>query len=148
MENKSNRENNPTKNSQKKVTRKRKLEEIEDNNLPRIMSGYFGPWQVEDFVPPTATHGKVPRNDHGNVELFTPKMLPVGCVHLTDYHNLGHVAKKIGIDCAPAMVGWEHGRYPRPKMEGFVVCTENVEVLVAAWQEDTFERRKKRMPIG
>jgi len=133
----------PYKELPKRIIRKRKLEEIEDNNLPRTMSGFFGPWQVEDFVPPMATEGKVPRNTFGNVELFTPDMIPVGCVHLTEYHKLGHVAKKIGIDCAPAMVGWEHGKYPRPKMEGFVVCTENVEVLIAAWRQDNFEQKKK-----
>lgn len=42
----------------------------------------FGPWQVEDYVPPPAVDGKVPRNAYGNVELFKPTMLPKGCVHL------------------------------------------------------------------
>ena len=38
--------------------------------------GVFGAWQVEDFVPPVAVGGKVPRNAYGNVELFKPEMLP------------------------------------------------------------------------
>jgi len=42
----------------------------------------FGSWQVEDYVPPPAVDGKVPRNAYGNVELFKPSMLPKGCVHL------------------------------------------------------------------
>jgi len=42
----------------------------------------FGPWQVEDYVPPTAQNGVVPRNAFGNVDLFKPSMLPKGCVHL------------------------------------------------------------------
>lgn len=42
----------------------------------------FGEWQVEDYVPPVAKDGKVPRNEYGNVELFKPSMLPKGTVHL------------------------------------------------------------------
>jgi hypothetical protein len=42
----------------------------------------FGFWQVEDYVPPPAENGKVPRNEYGNVELYKPCMLPKGTVHL------------------------------------------------------------------
>jgi hypothetical protein len=42
----------------------------------------FGFWQVEDYVPPPAVNGKVPRNEYGNVELYKRCMLPKGTVHL------------------------------------------------------------------
>ena len=42
----------------------------------------FGEWQVEDYEPPTARNGKVPRSEYGNVDLFQPCMLPKKCVHL------------------------------------------------------------------
>lgn len=42
----------------------------------------FGYWQTEDYVPPTAENGMVPRNAYGNVELFKPSMLPKKTVHL------------------------------------------------------------------
>jgi hypothetical protein len=42
----------------------------------------FGKWQTEDYQPPTAENGIVPRNAYGNVELFKPCMLPIGCVHM------------------------------------------------------------------
>lgn len=42
----------------------------------------FGVWQTEEYDPPTAENGLVPRNEYGNVELFTPKMLPKKTVHL------------------------------------------------------------------
>lgn len=43
----------------------------------------FGEWQVEDYIPPVAKDGKVPRNAYGNVELFDiDKMLPKGTVYL------------------------------------------------------------------
>lgn len=62
----------------------------------------FGPWQVDDYVPPNAENGVVPRNAFGNVELFKPCMLPGGTVHLQrkyytgptriqPKHNLDHI---------------------------------------------------------
>lgn len=42
----------------------------------------YGEWQTEDFQPPIAANGKVPRNEFGNVDLYLPKMLPIGTVHL------------------------------------------------------------------
>lgn len=42
----------------------------------------FGSWQTEDYVPPTAENGLVPRNAYGNVELFKACMLPKKTVHL------------------------------------------------------------------
>lgn len=49
------------------------------NDLPLPLFGY---WQVEDYVPPPAKDGKVPRNEYGNVEMYKPSMLPAGTVHL------------------------------------------------------------------
>lgn len=42
----------------------------------------FGHWQTEVYIPPPAVDGVVPRNAHGNVEMFQPSMLPAGTVHL------------------------------------------------------------------
>lgn len=120
----------------------------------------FGPWQVEDYVPPPAVDGKVPRNAYGNVELFKPSMLPKGCVHLqgnrmtTNPHivifviipvnssfdvlvpGLTRVAKKLRIDCAPAVVGFDyHSGGCHPTYDGFVVCEEHVDVLMDAWNK-------------
>lgn len=54
---------------------------------------------------------QVPRNDYGNVYLFKPCMLPVGCVHIR-LPNLHRVARKLNIDAAPAVTGFDfHGGY-------------------------------------
>ena len=37
---------------------------------------------IEDYIPPPAVDGVVPRNAYGNVELFLPSMLPKGTKHL------------------------------------------------------------------
>ncbi|KAK3925454.1 DNA repair protein complementing XP-C cells-like protein [Frankliniella fusca] len=104
----------------------------------------FGPWQVEDYVPPPAKDGKVPRNAYGNVELFKPSMLPKGTVHL-QVPFLSRVAKKLRIDCAPAVVGFDyHSGGCHPTYDGFVVCEEFVDVLMDAWNKEIDESAKRR----
>lgn len=54
---------------------------------------------------------QVPRNDYGNVYLFKACMIPVGCVHLR-LPNLHRVARKLDLDAAPAVTGFDyHGGY-------------------------------------
>jgi xeroderma pigmentosum group C-complementing protein len=57
---------------------------------------------------------QVPRNEFGNVYLFLPSMMPVGCVQMT-LPNLNRVARKLGIDCVQAITGFDfHGGYCHP----------------------------------
>lgn len=112
------------------------------NMLPPLE--VFGPWQVEDYIPPPAVDGKVPRNAYGNVELFKPTMLPKGTVHL-QVPSLNRIAKKLQIDCAPAVVGFDfHSGGCHPTYDGFVVCEEFVDVLMDAWNKDIDESAKRR----
>ncbi|XP_076468748.1 DNA repair protein complementing XP-C cells homolog [Babylonia areolata] len=112
----------------------------------------FGRWQTEDYIPPPAVNGKVPKNEYGNVELFQPSMLPGGTVHVR-VPALNRVARKLGIDIAAAMTGWDHHcGYSHPVLDGWVVCEEHKDVLLAAWEEDQEiqrqreeERREKRV---
>ena len=49
--------------------------------------------------------------------------------------GLSRVAKKLGIDCAPAMVGWDyHCGGSHPVFEGYVVCEEFEDTLMDAWE--------------
>ncbi|KAI5636690.1 rad4 beta-hairpin domain 3 domain-containing protein [Phthorimaea operculella] len=134
----------------------------------------FGPWQVQDYEPPTAENGVVPRNAYGNVELFKDCMLPKGTVHINDYikceysdyigivprnaygnvelfkdcmlpkgtvhiklPGLNRVAKKLNIDCAPAMTGFDfNGGWSHPVYDGFVVCKEFEEIVTDAWVKE------------
>ncbi|EFA05994.1 DNA repair protein complementing XP-C cells homolog [Tribolium castaneum] len=105
----------------------------------------FGPWQVQDYEPPTAENGVVPRNAFGNVELFKPCMLPKKTVHLK-LPGLNKVAKKMNIDCAPALVGFDfHGGWNHPTYDGYIVCEEFADVLTAAWEveQDELERKEQ-----
>eukprot|EP00066_Takifugu_rubripes_P030839 XP_011620105.1 PREDICTED: DNA repair protein complementing XP-C cells isoform X2 [Takifugu rubripes] len=103
----------------------------------------FGEWQTEEYQPPIAVDGKVPRNDYGNVYLFKPCMLPVGCAHLR-LSNLHRVAKKLSIDAAPAVTGFDfHGGYSHAVTDGYVVCEEFEEILRAAWVEEQELQKQK-----
>jgi xeroderma pigmentosum group C-complementing protein len=105
------------------------------------MSEYYGDWQIEKFQPPVAENGLVPKNRYGNVYLFKPDMLPIGTVHLPGYPHLDKSVKKIGIDVAPAMTGWTvEGYWSIPQLEGWVICKENVDLALDAWQQDAAKR--------
>ncbi|KAL5013590.1 hypothetical protein ScPMuIL_007860 [Solemya velum] len=112
----------------------------------------FGKWQTETYVPPDAKDGKVPKNEYGSVELYQPFMLPGGTVQMTE-NGLNRIARKLGIDCAPAHTGWDfHGCSSHPVYEGIIVCKEFEEVLRNAWVEDQenqikrqTEKREKRV---
>ncbi|XP_025231134.1 DNA repair protein complementing XP-C cells isoform X5 [Theropithecus gelada] len=118
----------------------------EENDL-----GLFGYWQTEEYQPPVAVDGKVPRNEFGNVYLFLPSMMPIGCVQL-NLPNLHRVARKLDIDCVQAITGFDfHGGYSHPVTDGYIVCEEFRDVLLTAWENEQAiiekkekEKREKR----
>lgn len=103
----------------------------------------FGFWQTEPYKPPTAENGVVPRNAYGNVELFKPEMLPFGTRHL-QLPNLNRVCKKLGVDCAQAVIGFDfHGGSSHPTFDGFVVCEEFADEVIKQWEIDVEEQIRK-----
>lgn len=103
----------------------------------------FGIWQTQDYDPPTAENGLVPRNGYGNVELFKPQMLPHGTVHL-QLPGLNKVCKKLNIDCAQAVVGFDsHGGFSHAVFDGYVVCKEFEEKVIDGWNREQEEIEKK-----
>uniref|UniRef100_A0A182P8P0 Rad4 beta-hairpin domain-containing protein n=1 Tax=Anopheles epiroticus TaxID=199890 RepID=A0A182P8P0_9DIPT len=97
--------------------------------LPSQPLELFGYWQTEEYDPPTAEGGVVPRNAYGNVELFKPCMLPKKTVHL-QLPGLNRICKKLRIDCAQAVTGFDfHGGSSHPVYDGFVVCEEFRDVV-------------------
>nr|XP_007983503.2 DNA repair protein complementing XP-C cells isoform X2 [Chlorocebus sabaeus] len=110
----------------------------EENDL-----GLFGYWQTEEYQPPVAVDGKVPRNEFGNVYLFLPSMMPIGCVQL-NLPNLHRVARKLDIDCVQAITGFDfHGGYSHPVTDGYIVCEEFRDVLLTAWENEQAIIEKK-----
>uniref|UniRef100_A0A8D8BPB6 DNA repair protein complementing XP-C cells homolog n=1 Tax=Culex pipiens TaxID=7175 RepID=A0A8D8BPB6_CULPI len=103
----------------------------------------FGIWQTDEYDPPTAENGVVPRNEYGNVELFTPKMLPKKTVHL-QLPGLNRVCGRLGIDCAPALTGFEMARKRMiPVYDGFVVCEEFGDQVTEEWYKQMEEEERR-----
>ncbi|CAM9115405.1 unnamed protein product [Discosporangium mesarthrocarpum] len=108
----------------------------------------YGKWQTDLWVPEAVIDGKVPRNEHGNIEFFNhnPAFLPAGTAHVQG-DRIGLVATKLGIDYAPALVGFETkaGRQV-PVLDGIIVCSEYSQVLQdahAVWEQQNWERQVK-----
>ena len=56
------------------------------------------------------------------------------------------VIRKSGIDAAAAMVGWDFsGGGAHPVFDGYVVCQENADALMDAWnQEQEIKQNRQR----
>lgn len=50
--------------------------------------------------------------------------------------GLNKVCKKLNVDCASAIVGFDfHGGWSHPVYDGFVVCEEFGDTVIAAWEQ-------------
>lgn len=63
-----------------KSVKKRSRKKVPDGQ--EALTPLFGSWQVEKYIPPPVSEGKVPRNEHGNVYLFAEWMLPEGAARV------------------------------------------------------------------
>ncbi|XP_052196986.1 DNA repair protein RAD4 [Diospyros lotus] len=101
----------------------------------------YGKWQTEPLCLPCAVDGIVPKNERGQVDVWSEKCIPPGTVHLR-LPRVAPVAKRLEIDFAPAMVGFEfrNGR-SIPVFDGIVVCSEFKGAILEAYAEEE-ERRE------
>ncbi|VDO55396.1 unnamed protein product [Onchocerca flexuosa] len=68
-------------------------------------------------------------------------MIPDGCVHL-QLNGLVAIARKLGIDCVPAVVGWNHYRGgTHPILDGCVILKEHEDELREAWSKQ-YEKKE------
>ncbi|KAF5750000.1 DNA repair protein complementing XP-C cells isoform X1 [Tripterygium wilfordii] len=106
----------------------------------------YGKWQLEPLILPHAVNGIVPKNEYGDVEVWSEKCLPPGTVHVR-LPRAFSVAKKLGVDYAPAMVGFEfrNGRCI-PVFDGIVVCAEFKDAILEAFagEEERREAEEKK----
>ncbi|KAL1213060.1 DNA repair protein RAD4 [Cardamine amara subsp. amara] len=103
----------------------------------------YGKWQMEPLCLPHAVNGIVPKNERGQVDVWSEKCLPPGTVHLR-FPRIFAVAKRFGIDYAPAMVGFEYrSGHATPIFEGIVVCTEFKDTILEAYAEEQEKREEE-----
>ncbi|KAJ1977778.1 hypothetical protein H4R34_003452 [Dimargaris verticillata] len=120
------------------------LDSVEGQNSPQNVSSsesgrvpLFAEWQTQVYQPPPVVDGLVPKNRYGHVDLFVPSMLPAGAVHISA-EGMGPVARQLGIDYAPAVVGFDFsarsgGGGSRPVTMGIVIPVEAETMLLEAY---------------
>ncbi|KAF9021485.1 Rad4-domain-containing protein [Hymenopellis radicata] len=136
------------------IAKQRELELLKDglreageasgvNGEQQVMQGLYARSQTEPYVPPPVVDGVIPKNDFGNIDLYVPSMLPRGSVHVP-YKGVQKIAKKLGINYAEAVTGFEFKkRRAFPVIEGIVIATENEQLLLDAYWESEQDAQKK-----
>ena len=126
------------------IARKREVEEASRQlNGEKPMQGLYSKEQTEFIIPPPIEDGVIPKNKFGNIDCFVPSMVPEGAVHVP-LRGTVRVCKKLGIDYAEAVTGFEFGnRLAVPVIDGVVVAAENEDTLMDAWREEEAQRRLK-----
>lgn len=93
--------------------------------------GLYAERQTKLYVAPPVVDGRVPRNSFGNVDLYTPSMLPKGGAHVRCHDRLAaRCAKQLGLDFADAVTGFEfRQRRAVPTLDGVVVAQDVADTL-------------------
>lgn len=74
---------------------------------------------------------------------------PPFVLYYIDFPGLNRVARKLGLDCVPAMTGWDnHSGYSHPVLDGWIVCEEDKDVLIAAWDEQQEIDRQREAEVN
>ncbi|KAK6353270.1 hypothetical protein TWF696_005247 [Orbilia brochopaga] len=126
------------------VNRKREIENARregDENAGLV--GLYAFYQTELYRPAPISDGIIPRNAYGNIDCFVPSMIPEGAVHVP-YRNAARLSKRLGIEYAEAITGFEFkNKRAIPRADGVLCTEETAEVLIEACKQDEEERRLK-----
>jgi len=125
------------------TNRKRELAEAEHASGEKMLQGLYSWDQTDWIIPPPIENGIIPKNSFGNIDLYVDSMLPEGAVHIPMRGTM-KICKRLGIDYAEAVTGFEFGhRMAVPIISGVVVAEENYETVMDEWQKDEAERVRK-----
>lgn len=125
------------------LLRKRQVDDLERETGEKPKQGLYAKFQTEYIIPPPIRDGIIPKNAYGNIDCFVPRMVPQGASHVP-WPGTVRICKKLGIDYAEAVTGFEFGsKMAVPVIEGVVVASENEDLLKDAWRAEEAEKRKK-----
>ncbi|KAL7938721.1 hypothetical protein V8C35DRAFT_86385 [Trichoderma chlorosporum] len=134
----------------KRVQNKRsRYEEEEEQDEGAAGTPIYTVDQTEMYEPPPVRNGRVPKNKFGNIEVYVPSMVPKGGVHIVSEYAR-RAAYALGIDCAPALTGFQFkGRQGTAVLNGVVIAKEFEEAIHATIQgmldlEQELEDEKRR----
>lgn len=94
----------------------------------------YAEYQTDVYRAPPIVNGKVPKNVYGNLDIYTPTMVPPGGIHIKR-PDAAQAAKILAIDYAPAVTGFDFkGRHGTAVIHGIVVASEHraaVELVIS-----------------
>lgn len=125
------------------MNRMREVEEALRETGEKPKQGLYARYQTEYIIPPPIKDGKIPKNEYGNIDCFVPSMVPKGAAHVP-WSGTVRVCKKLGLDYAEAVTGFEFGsKMAVPVIQGVVIAAENEQLVRDAWREADAEKREK-----
>lgn len=116
----------------RKQTRRGEDDEDDDGNMQGdVGTPLYLLEHTEEFHHPPVVRGVVPKNKFGNIDVYTPSMVPVGGFHV-DHELAARAAFILGVDYAPALTGFKFkGRHGTAVLSGVVVAAEYAEAVRA-----------------
>lgn len=125
------------------LMRKRELEEAQRDGGEKMKQGLYGLDQTEWIIPPPIQNGVIPKNAFGNMDCYVPTMVPQGASHIP-LRGTMKICKRLGIDFAEAVTGFEFGNQRAvPVITGVVIASEHEDVVIDEWKKDEAERKIK-----
>jgi xeroderma pigmentosum group C-complementing protein len=125
------------------INRRRELADAEQATGEKALQGLYSWDQTEWIIPPPIQNGIIPKNNFGNIDLYVDSMLPQGAVHIPRRGTV-KICKRLGIDYAEAVTGFEFGyRMAVPIITGVVVAKEHLDAVMEEWEKDEIERVRK-----
>ncbi|KAI1341586.1 Rad4-domain-containing protein [Xylariaceae sp. FL0016] len=125
------------------TNRRREIAEAEARTGEKVMQPLYSLEQTDWIIPPPIENGIIPKNEYGNIDMFAEHMCPEGAIHVP-YRGAVRVCKRLEIDYAEAVVGFEFGhRMAVPVIHGVVIAEENYEHMIEELEKDEAERARK-----
>ena len=125
------------------TNRRREIAEAERATGQKVQQPLYSYEQTDWIIPDPIRDGVIPKNEYGNIDMFAEHMCPEGAVHLP-YRGAVRVCKRLGIDYAEAVVGFEFGhRMAVPVIQGVVIAEEYHDRALEELEKDEAERRRK-----
>ena len=103
----------------------------------------YAMFQTELYEPLPVVDGKVPKNNYGNIDVYTESMVPKGGFHLK-HSDASLAARILGISYADAVTGFQFkGRHGTAITTGIIVAVEYRDALAAVLQGINDERAQE-----
>ncbi|CCH46229.1 DNA repair protein [Wickerhamomyces ciferrii] len=130
------------------VKQKTALQMKDDDDDPE--ERLYAIFQTSIYIPPPVQNGEITKNAYGNIDVYVDSMIPEGGV-LIQKPFATDAAKMVGIDFAPAVVGFKFERRgATPKIDGILVAEEfkeAVEVVSEQLKVEAVEKQRIDLEI-